>query len=212
MECNREEPRTTAGGGPSEWASFSAEKKNSPEAWAAQHPRSESRGPIAEGFSHRASPWDSIHELPGIFSSLPWSKRPISHSVFRRTNRLSRALAGSRKYGREWGLFAPAPAGLIFSTTSTGAKSWPAWNGRISFVTRPVPAPKPHTHRAPLPRAASEPGRSHFAFAYASVSAFAKSLLLIVGRYFARQIERQDPVAVLPAKNLECNFIALLQF
>src|SRR2546422_5427971 len=101
MECNREELRITAGGGPSQRVSFSAEKKNSWEAWAAQHLRSGSQAPIAEGFSHRAFPSDSAHALPGIFSSLPLSKRPISRSVFQRTNRLSRALVGSRKCGRE---------------------------------------------------------------------------------------------------------------
>src|SRR6266436_3359516 len=45
-----------------------------------------------------------------------------------------------------------------------------------------------------------------------SVLAVAQPLLLIVGRYFARQIKRQDPVAVLPAKNLEYQILAMLQF
>ena len=45
-----------------------------------------------------------------------------------------------------------------------------------------------------------------------SVLAVAKPLLLIVGRYFARQIKRQDPVAVLSAKNLEYHILAMLQF
>src|SRR5712692_8996056 len=80
-ECNREVLRITAGGGPCVKASRSAEKKSSLEAWAPQHPRYESRGPIAEEFSHRASPSDSAHALPGIFSSLRLSDRPISRSV-----------------------------------------------------------------------------------------------------------------------------------
>src|SRR5216683_760321 len=82
-ECNREELRTTAGGGPSEGESCSAEKKRSLEARVPQHPRCESPGPIAGEFSHRASPSDSAHALPGIFSSLQLSDRPISRSVSR---------------------------------------------------------------------------------------------------------------------------------
>src|SRR5437016_7820191 len=81
-KCNREEPRLTAGGGPFEKMAFSAEKKSSLEAWAVQHRRSESQGPIAEGFSHRAFRSDSAHALPGIFSSLQSSQRPTSRSVF----------------------------------------------------------------------------------------------------------------------------------
>src|SRR5467141_2947866 len=46
----------------------------------------------------------------------------------------------------------------------------------------------------------------------ASVLAVAQPLLLIVGRYLARQIDCQDPVAVLPAKNLEYDILAMLQF
>src|SRR5437016_12703200 len=85
IESNREELRTTSGG-PFERMAFSAEKKSSLEAWAAQPQRSENQGPIAEGFSHRAFPSDSAHALPGIFSSLQSSKRPTSRSVFRCTN------------------------------------------------------------------------------------------------------------------------------
>ena len=44
------------------------------------------------------------------------------------------------------------------------------------------------------------------------VLAVAKPLWLTVGRYFARQIKRQDPVAVLPAKNLEYEILTMLQF
>src|SRR5260370_2758182 len=40
----------------------------------------------------------------------------------------------------------------------------------------------------------------------------ANSLLLIVRRNFARQIGRQDPVAILPAKNLEYHILAMLEF
>ena len=45
-----------------------------------------------------------------------------------------------------------------------------------------------------------------------SVLPVATFLLLAVGRNFARQIECQDPVAVLPAKNLKYNVLAMLQF
>src|SRR5260370_42290952 len=96
--------------------------------------------------------------------------------------------------------------------TSSDAKSCEIWKRRISFVSRPALAPKLHTHRTLLPRAASGPGGSLLALAYASVLAVAKLLLLIVGRYFARQIKRQDPGAVLPAKNLEYPVPAMLQF
>src|SRR6266403_4005768 len=99
MEGNREELRITAGGGPSQRVSFSAEKKNSWEAWAGQHLRCESQAPIAEGFSHRAFPSDSAHALPGTFSSLALSLRPISRSGFQCPNRLSRAPAESRECG-----------------------------------------------------------------------------------------------------------------
>jgi hypothetical protein len=82
MEGNPEEPEITAGGELFEGAPGSAKKKSLPEAWAAQRRRSESQGPIAEGFSHRAFPSDSAHALPEIFSSLRWSNRPISRLVF----------------------------------------------------------------------------------------------------------------------------------
>src|SRR5216684_8723051 len=42
-------------------------------------------------------------------------------------------------------------------------------------------------------------------------AAIASLLLLIVRRHFTRQIERQNPVAVLPAKDLENDILALLQ-
>src|SRR5256885_12554316 len=90
MECNREDCGRTTGGGPSERVSFSAGKKNSWEAWAAQHLRSGSQAPIAEGFSHRAFPSDSAHALPGIFWSLPMSRCPISRSVFQRDRKSTR--------------------------------------------------------------------------------------------------------------------------
>src|SRR6266849_2710283 len=77
-ECNREVLRITAGGGPCVKASRSAEKKSSLEAWAPQRQRSPSQAPIAEEFSRRAFPSDSAHALPGIFSSLRLSDRPIS--------------------------------------------------------------------------------------------------------------------------------------
>src|ERR1700686_5111284 len=96
--------------------------------------------------------------------------------------------------------------------TSPDAKSCETWKRQISFVSRPAPAPKLHRHRILLPRAASGPGVSLLALAYASVLAVAKPLLLIVGRYFARQIKRQDPVAILPTKNLEYQILAMLQF
>jgi hypothetical protein len=156
--------RITAGG-PFEGALFSVERTSSPEAWAAQLPPSANPGPAVEEFSHRAFPWDLAHALPEIFSSLQSWKRPISHSVFRRTNRLSRALAGSRKCGREWGPFAPAPAGLIFSTTSSGARNSPAWKLWISSASRPALASKLRRHPVPPLRAASGPGGSLFGLA-----------------------------------------------
>jgi len=56
MECNREVLRITTGGGVPERMAFSVKKKSLSESWAAQHPRYESQGPIAAGFSHRALP------------------------------------------------------------------------------------------------------------------------------------------------------------
>ena len=190
---------------------FSAERLSSPGEWAGQFPRFRNRGPIAEGFSHRASPTGSGRALPEIFSSLQSWKHPISRWAFQRKNRLSRALAGSRRCGRGWGLFVPAPACLIFWLTWNGAKSRPAWKPWFSSVPRSALARKLRRHPAPPLRAASGPGGSQFALAFACVSAIAKSLLLIVGRNFARQIECQDPVAILPAKNLEYHILAMLQ-
>src|SRR6266850_2474211 len=94
MECNREELRITAGGGPSQRVSFSAEKKNSWEAWAGPHLRCESQAPIAEGFSHRAFPSDSAHALPGTFSSLPLSRRALAPKLRTHLTLLPRAASG----------------------------------------------------------------------------------------------------------------------
>src|SRR6266436_3240395 len=115
MECNPEESEIIAGGEPFEGVSCSVKKKSLPEARAAQPRRLESQGPIAEGSSHRAFPLDSARGLPEIFSSLRWLKRPTFRLALLRTNRLLRGHSGSRKCGREWGLFARAPAGLISS-------------------------------------------------------------------------------------------------
>src|SRR5260370_42029711 len=96
MECNREELRITAAGGQPEEMLLSARKKNSPEAWAPQHPRSASPAPIAEVSSHRASLTDSAPAPLGLSLSPQGSTRPISRSVYPRTNRLSQALVESR--------------------------------------------------------------------------------------------------------------------
>jgi len=82
MEFNREERRVTFGGGPPEKMAFSAKKKSLSEASAGQHPRFGSPDPIAEGFSHQASPLDSAHALPEISSLLQWMERPTCRSVF----------------------------------------------------------------------------------------------------------------------------------
>jgi hypothetical protein len=165
MECNREELRLTAGGEPSERALYSAGMKNSPAAAVAQRPRSESQVPIAEGFSHRAFRSDSAHALPGIFWSLPLSKHPTFRSVFLRTNRPSQALAGSRKCGREWGLFVPAPAALISSKFSFHAPRFLPWKNSFSSAWRFVLVPLSRIHPAPPSGAASGPGRSLFGLA-----------------------------------------------
>jgi hypothetical protein len=81
MEFNREELRVTTGGLPERMV-FSAKKKSLSEASAGQHPRFGSQDPIAEGFSHRASPSDSAHALPEISSLHQWMKRPTCRSVF----------------------------------------------------------------------------------------------------------------------------------
>jgi hypothetical protein len=165
MESNREELPVTSGGGSFEGALLSPRKRSSPEAWAAQLLRSASPGPIAEGFSHLASQWDSNRALAEIFWSLQPSNRPTSRWVSLGMSRLSRALAGSRKCAREWELFAPAPAGLIFSKTSTGALSRPAWKRRTSWVSRTALASNLRTHPAPRLRVASGPGESSFGLA-----------------------------------------------
>ena len=165
MECNREELQFTAGGGPPEEAPFSAKKKSSPEARAERHPQSESQGPIVAESWHRASLSDSAHEFPGIFSSLPSSKRPISRSVFPRTNRLLQALAGSRKSCREWGLFAPAPAGWISSIFFSRAPHPPPRRNWFSLAWCFVLALNSQTTPAPPQSAASGPGRSLFGVA-----------------------------------------------
>src|SRR5260370_10658094 len=114
MECNPEESEII-GGEPFEGVSCSVKKKSLPEARAAQPRRLESQGPIAEGSSHRAFPLDSARGLPEIFSSLRWLKRPTSRLALLRTNRLLRGHSGSRKCGRDGGLFTRTPAGLISS-------------------------------------------------------------------------------------------------
>jgi hypothetical protein len=154
--------KMTTVGGASEEALFSAKKKSSLEAWAGQLPRSANPIPIVEEFSHRVYPWDSAHALPGISWWLQSSKRPIFRLVFRRRNRLSQALAGSRKHDREWELFAPAPAGLIFLLTSSRARNSPVWKLQISSASGPVLAPKLCTHPTLPLRTASGPGGSHF--------------------------------------------------
>jgi hypothetical protein len=208
-----QEASITAGVGRAEGLSVSVEKKSSPEAWAARRRRSASQAPIAGAFSHRVSPSDLAHALPGIFASLQLSRRPIFHSVFRRTSRLSLALAGFRKCARGWGPFGPGPSAAIFSRTLPDAKSRPAWRKRIFFAPRPALAQRPRKHPTLLSRTASEPGGSLFALAYVCLYLdVAKSLWLIVVRNFARQIERQNPVAVLPAKNFEYDIFAMLQF
>jgi hypothetical protein len=161
MECNREELRITAGG-LFEDALTSAKPTNLPEARVARFPPSRNQVPIAEEFSHPASPWDSDRGLPGIFWSPQSSNRPTSRSAFPRRNRLSRALAESRKCAQEWGLFAPSPGGLIFSMSSTGALSCPAWKPWISLVLWTSFAPRPRKHPAPPLPEASGPGDSRF--------------------------------------------------
>jgi hypothetical protein len=164
MECNPEEPEITAGGGVSEGASCSARKKSLLEARAAQRRRSGSQGPIAEESSHRASPLDSAHGLLEIFLSLRWSNRPISRLAFRSTNRLLRGPSGSRKCGREWGLFAHAPAGSISSMIFFRAMRPRLWK-KPSLVSWSARARNSRTHPAPPPVAASGPGASPFGFA-----------------------------------------------
>jgi hypothetical protein len=164
MKCNREELEITAGG-PLEERWFSAKPRSLPEAWAAQLLPSRNRGPIAEAFSHRASRWDSARERPEIFSSLqPWN-RPTSRSVFRRTSRLSQALAESRKSGREWELSVPSPGDLFFSKILTGAMSCPSWMMWIFCVLWKSSAPKPRKHPALPLQVASGPGDSRFELA-----------------------------------------------
>jgi hypothetical protein len=165
MECNREELPITFGGGSLEGALLSPRKRSSPEAWAAQLLRSGSPGPIAEAFSHLASQRDSGRALAEIFWSLQSSNRPTSRWVSLGMSRLSRALAGSRKCAREWGLFDPAPAGLIFLKTSTGALSRPAWKRGTSWMSRTALAPNLRKHPAPPLRVASGPGESSFGLA-----------------------------------------------
>jgi hypothetical protein len=164
MECNPEESEVTAGGGPSEGVPGSAKKKSSLEAQAAQRRRSGSRGPIAEESSHRACPLDSVHGLPETFWSPRWSNRPISRLAFPRTNRLLRGLSGSRKCGREWEFFAPAPAGLISSMISARAMRPQPWK-KSSLVLWFARATNSRTHPAQPPEAASGPGVSPFGFA-----------------------------------------------
>jgi len=164
MECNLEELRITAGGQFAD-GQASAKRTNLPEARVARFPLSRNQGPIAEEFSHPVFPRDSARVLPGIFwSPLLWI-RPISRSVFRGMNRLSRALAESRKYAREWELFALAPGGLIFSTTSIGALSFPAWKPWLSLAPQSAFAPKLRKHPALPLQEASGPGDSRFEFA-----------------------------------------------
>ncbi len=182
-------------------------------AWAAPLRWSASRARVSVKSSRRASRWRSDHALPGIFSSLPSSNRPTCRLAFRYTNRPSQAPAESRKFGRESGLSAPAPAAMIFSTTLPGAQSCQTWTPSISSAPRPAFLPKLQTHPVRLPTAGSGPGVSLFAIAYASVVCLlvAKLLLLIVCRNFARQIQRPEAVAVLPAKYLENDILAVLE-
>ena len=214
MECNREELRITAGCERPEGVLLSAKKKSSPEARAPQHPQSASPAPIAEEFWHRASLSGSAHALPGISWSPQSSKRPISRSAFPRTNHLSRAPAESRKCAQEQAPSVPAPAGSISSIFFFRAPCPQLWK-RWSSARRSVPAPNLQTCPAPPQEAASGPGGSLFGVAWWMVLGLAQSLppplLLAVGRNFARQVQCQDPVAILPAKNLEYHILALLQ-
>ncbi len=102
---------------------------------------------------------------------------------------------------------------MIFLTTLPGAWSCQTWKPSISFAPRSAFLPKLHTPPAPLLGAASAQGVSLFAIAYASVVCLlvAKLLLLIVCRNFARQVQRPEPVAVLPTKYLENNILAVLE-
>jgi hypothetical protein len=165
MECNREEAWTTFGAGLSEGALFCEARTNLPEASAARFPLSRSQGPIVEEFSRRAFPKRSAHALPGISWSLQSSNRPTSRSAFPRRNRPSRAPAESPKCAREWGLFVPAPCGLIFSKTSTGAPSCLSWMMWISLASWKSSAPKLRKHPALPLRIASGPGASRFGLA-----------------------------------------------
>jgi hypothetical protein len=160
MECNLEEELRITAGGQFADGLASAKRTNLPEARVAQFPLSRNQGPIAEEFSNRAFPRGSARALPGIFWSLQSSKRPIFRLVFPGMNRLSQALAESRKCAREWELFARAPGGLIFSTTSIGALSCPAWNPWLSLVPQTAFAPKLRKHPAPPLQEASGPGDS----------------------------------------------------
>lgn len=164
MECNLEELRITAGGQFAD-GQASAKRTNLPEARVARFPLSRNQGPIAEEFSHPVFPRDSARALPGIFWSLQSSKRPIFRLVFRGMNHLSRALAESRKCGPEWEPFAPAPGGLIFSTTSIGVPSCPVWKAWLSLVSQTAFAPKLRKHPAPPLQEASGPGDSRFELA-----------------------------------------------
>src|SRR5437667_2901062 len=154
----------TADGEAAGWALCFARKKRSQEAWAAQRPRYENQVPIAEGFSHPACRSDSGHELPGISWSLQPSKRPTSRSASPRTNRLSRAPAGSRKCGQEREPFAPAPAGSTSGTFSRVKRYW-LWKKQPSLALRPLLAPYSRTHLAPPPGAASGSSWSLFGLA-----------------------------------------------
>src|SRR6266436_9604166 len=165
MECNREELLLTVGGGPSEKVPHSVVKTRSRDAWEAQHPRFESQGPTAEGFSHQACRSDSAHGLLGISWSLQSSLRPTSRWASPRTNRPLRAPAGSRKCGREWELFAPAPAGSISSKFFSRAKRPSLWKKQPSWASRPLPPPHSQIHLVPPPGAASGPGWSLFGLA-----------------------------------------------
>lgn len=121
-------------------------------------PQPASPGPVAEGFEHRVFPSKSGRGIPETSSELPLWSRPTFRWAFRRRSRLSRAPAGSRKYGRKSALFVRArgvETSWKLSCCATFCARPKRWT---SLEWSSAPSQNRKTHPAPLRGAATKPG------------------------------------------------------